>query len=958
MTCVRRVFSGAGGLPVRVLGVSLLLLLAALLAPQGAQAGTTGKIAGKITDATTGEPIPAVNVVVEGTQRGAATDLDGHYFIINLDPDTYTLRVSAVGYANQVVTDVQVSVDKTTTIDLQLQPEAIQGETITVVAKRPLIEPDRTFSLSSVDDKDLQVMPITRVNEAVELQAGVVDGHFRGGRTGEVMYLVDGIPVVDSYDNSQSTQVSHDVVKELQVITGNFNAEYGQAMSGVVNIVTKDGGEEYHGSVSVQMGDYVSDHTEQFYNIDDIDPTSISNNTFSLSGPMPFFNRLRFYVNGRYENNRGWLYGQNKFDVEYLDEFLDWVDALDEMPPADQAAEFDRLGLDPNLANDLEGLYLAMLEREGQGDGSFQSMNPDENLYLFGKLSYQLTDKIKLNYITMWEDRNYRDFDREFINIPDGDFQRFKRARTNNVKMTAAINQAMFAELGFSNTFNEYYHHVYEDVYDPRYYYQFNLMEINPSYTTNVSGVKFEHFRRYTDTNSLQGKLSWQVTPVHYIVAGANANLSQLYYQSINDDITDVGPTILEYGSLPPVSDFNHDKFRYEPVEAAFYLQDKIELDRLIVNAGVRLDYFDSNGKVLADPKDPDVYHPIQNGVDQTAEQRQSYWYEDPEAKFQFSPRLGIGYPISANGVLHFAYGHFFQRPRYEYLFANPEFEIKRKGAGLHTLMGNANLDAEKTISYEFGFDQALTDDITLGLNLYQRDIRGLISADRIVETYQSGVFYAQYVNRDIAEVRGVTFTLNKRYSNNISAGLDYTYQIAEGVASDPQDAYNAQSGDSNRQPVKQLIPLNWDRRHTLNVNVNYVVPQNYGVSFIGTIGSGTPFTIESGQSKVQDLSLSFENDGRKPTYINVDMSVFKQLPVFKQWGVNARVELVVRNLFDRLNENDVHKDTGRATYRTDIPDNNSGENPEFNTFDEFFLYYPQYYSRPREVRLGLTIEF
>jgi hypothetical protein len=791
--------------------------------------------------------------------------------------------------------------------------------------------------------------------------------------------MIDGIPVQDAYDNSQATNVNQDVVKELQVITGTFNAEYGQAMSGVVNMVTKEGGKNYSGMFSAQVGDYISDHTDQFQNVDDYNPNSISNYQFSLSGPIPMLdNKVSFFLNGRYENNEGWLYGRNKFDVNYFEDFTDlYYLNLQMMTPEDQTAFVrDSLGLDPALLEDFTEFYLATLDTFGRGDNEYVPMNESEQVYLFGKLTYKFSPTVKLNYITMWEDRDYKDFDREFLNIPQGDLNRYKRARTNSLKLTNAIGNSAFLETSFSNTYNEYFDRVYEDPFDLGYYYYGpDLLDLNPTYTLNVSGVKQSQFRRFTNTNTLQSKLAWQLNKTHYIVTGFDISFLEVYTWNFNDDIGDVGPTYfdenLPYGvSLYdyifngvkpdlndiPVSDFNLDSYRYNPLEMAFYLQDKIELQDLVMNLGIRFDYFDSNGKVLADPRDPDVYHPYRIGLDDSIEERLSYWYEDPTPKVQVSPRIGIGYPISESGVLHFAYGHFFQRPRYEYLYSNPEFEIKRQGAGLHTIIGNADLEAEKTISYEFGFDQALTQDLSVGLSVYQRDIRGLISADKIVETYNVGTLYAQYVNRDIAEVRGIILSLDKRYSNNFSATLDYTFQIAEGIASDPGDAFNARN--DNEEPQKQLIALDWDRRHTLNATFSYYVPDNWGFSLLGTLGSGLPYTINTGRSSIQSLSLTFENDGRKPTYMNLDLNMFKELPLWPGAPFNARLELTIRNLFDTLNENNVFEDTGRATYRTDIPSNRSGENPQFNTFEEYFLYYPDYYSRPREVRLGLSMHF
>jgi outer membrane receptor for ferrienterochelin and colicin len=254
----------------------------------------------------------------------------------------------------------------------------------------------------------------------------------------------------------------------------------------------------------------------------------------------------------------------------------------------------------------------------------------------------------------------------------------------------------------------------------------------------------------------------------------------------------------------------------------------------------------------------------------------------------------------------------------------------------------------EKTVTYEFGLQQGLTEDLSLDINMFYRDIRDLVSTDTIIATYEAGTMYTQYTNRDFGTVRGITLSLDKRYSQNFSASLDYTYQIAMGNASDPQDAYNASKGDI--EPLKQMVPLDWDRRHTLNLNANYMVPGDYGVSFIGTLGSGLPYTTEEDQ-----IQMTIENDGRKPMYYNMDMSAFKDIRIDKSGRRKLTLNLTIKNLFDTLNENNVYRDTGRATY-TELP-NVVLEIPEINTFDEFFTR-PDYYSRPREVRFGVVFQF
>ena len=210
-------------------------------------AGITGKIFGTITDASTGEPLIGCNVILQGTSFGAASNLDGTYIIINIPPGRYTVTASMIGYAKSNVTDVIVRSDLTTTINISITQEAISGDEVTVVAERPLITKDLTASTAIIDGGMIDKLPVTEVAEVLELQAGFVQGHLRGGRSGEVAYWVDGVPMTDVFDGGTIVDVNTSAISEMQVISGAFNAEYGQAMSGIVNIVTKDGSDTFKG---------------------------------------------------------------------------------------------------------------------------------------------------------------------------------------------------------------------------------------------------------------------------------------------------------------------------------------------------------------------------------------------------------------------------------------------------------------------------------------------------------------------------------------------------------------------------------------------------------------------------------------------------------------------------------------------------------------------------------------
>jgi hypothetical protein len=217
--------------------------------------GASGKIAGKVTDKKTGEALVGCNVV-EGTSMGAATDLDGFYTILNVPPGVYTLSVSLVGYVPTKVKDARVNIDLTCTIDVQLRETVLEpGHEVVIIAERLLIKKDQTAKTAVIGREEPSALPINEFSQVLSLQAGFVAGSLRGGRSGEIAYWIDGVPVTDAYDGSQVVEVNKNLVQEVQLISGAFNAEYGQAMSGIVNIATREGGKQQAGSVSAYGGD-------------------------------------------------------------------------------------------------------------------------------------------------------------------------------------------------------------------------------------------------------------------------------------------------------------------------------------------------------------------------------------------------------------------------------------------------------------------------------------------------------------------------------------------------------------------------------------------------------------------------------------------------------------------------------------------------------------------------------
>ncbi len=917
------------------------VLIALMLAATPVFTGTTGKIRGVVKDAATGEPLIGANVRIDGTSMGAATDFEGSYIILNIAPGDYTLIVSMVGYGQQRITDVRVKIDLTTTIDVDLGEELIRGEEVVVVAERPLIQRDLTATTAVVGREELNVLPVTEFSEVLSLQAGFVSGSLRGGRSGEVAYWIDGVPVTDVFDGSQVVEVNKNLVQEMQLVSGAFNAEYGQAMSGIVNIATREGGGSFRGGLGFYAGDYVSTNDETFPGIDDINPFAIRNYEANLSGPI-IGEDLTFFANGRYIYFDGWLSGRRRFNPGNVS-FVDSTGAF-------------RLFRDEAL---------------GKGDSSLVPMNWSQRRYLQGKLTWRVTPMIKASYNAIYDNSDSKPYNQYFYFNPDGVGTNYSESLTQIFQLSHTLSGSTFYTVGASLFTKELSYYLYDDPHDPRYVHPQVMNQIDP-YGISTGGTDLSRFNRNTRSGLVKVDLSSQVDNRNLVKVGVEARQHQIEYESYSlrpplaqsafDPATTNPFLIME---VPADTEASYNYYLRKPQEFSFYVQDKMEFDDLIINVGIRFDYFRPDGVVLADESDPDIYNPIKpsnrffdynnNGRQDAGEpgksvaERRGYWYKDAADKFQWSPRFGASFPISDRGVVHFSYGHFFQIPRFERLYENPDFKIG-SGSGEHiAVIGNADLDPEQTINGELGVQQQVTDDISVDLTMYFRDIRGLTGTRGAeIQVFGGSATYDKYINSDFGFVKGVVLSLNKQFVGGLGATMDYTYQVADGTASDPSSARNALAGGA--LPEVQQVPLDWDQRHTLNITASYNA-ENWGVSFIAQYGSGTPYTPRQSA----DATALLTNSQVKPQFFNVDTRGFYTFDL----GFTKMVAFLrVFNLFDIKNEVGVFDDTGRAGFTTDLARARATNPPEYIiSLDDYFLR-PTFYSEPRRIEFGVNVEF
>ena len=961
--------------------VRLIIILLIFLVYSGGQlslyAGVTGKISGVITDIENGEPLPGVNVVLEGTLIGAATDLDGYYIILNVPPGTYTMSVAMLGYREVRMENVRVSIDMTTTINVELEPTVLEiGESVTVVAERLLVRPDMTSSFTSVNSDDIANLPVQDVRDVLELNAGIIktgnNFHIRGGRTAEVAYWVDGIAATDVFKGEVGVTVENSAVEELQVISGTFNAEYGQAMSGIINIITKEGSQNYHGQVKAYVGDYITG-AKEFKLLKKVD-TPVNPNTgdttavgtlenplkefnptynleFTLSGPVPLVGKkLSFFSNVRYFFNEGHIYGREWYTPQ-----------------------------------------------GNPGDSSIVPLNPQERISAQVKLALKITSSIKLTYNLFWnrfqEERNYQfnmgeDFipnfndtfnERDFKYVPGALPQLKGYGMTHILSLSHALLPTTFYEIRLNNFYSEYDQYVYENPYDERYIHPSLIIPPTANSFYNI-GMDMNHYDRSTSYWIAKFDLTSQINKVNQFKAGLELRLHELTLQrfQIVPKTIDGEEVVPFEPAIPEVGNVNRDDYNRKPREFSAYLQDKIELRDLIVNLGLRYDYFDANSVIPADPEDPNIYAPFKSehiykdwveppgdlsGSDldeykkqfekYTPDERRAFMHKEVDAKMQLSPRLGIAYPISAEGVFHFSYGHFFQIPAFQFVYSNPDFKIT-SGTG-YALFGNAGLRPQKTVMYEFGLQQQIHKNVVVDVTLFYRDVRDWVGTSPFIDTPNPNVRYSIYINKDYENVRGVTLRFEKRHSNNFSARFDYTFQVAEGTYSNPNDAYNATI--AQEEPRKSLIPMSWDQNHTINGSVVYSI-SNWTFSLIGRYWTGKPYTpsFPVGE-QVGAIALKGlrENSASLPNLNSVDLYLDK---LFYFRALRFNIFLNIYNIFDQRGETWIYDDTGTAQYTTTIDPSKIPYNPERIGTVEDYVNQPGWYTEPRQIQVGITLGF
>lgn len=940
-------------------------------------AGTTGKLAGKITKED-GEPVAYANIFIEELQHGVQSDENGKYILRNIAPGIYEVTCSQISYTKQIVKSVKIISDETTTLNIVLSRSTTEIEGIQVTEARvKMVDRLKTSSGNVISKATIEDVAVQDIEDLIAIQAGaiVADGklHIRGGKVNEVVFLVDGISINDIVGGEAALTIDTDAIKEMKVMTGGFPAEYGNAQSGIINIITKEGGEKYSGKIEIN-----SDHVLSSHNLDS------DRVKFALSGPvLPFLKqKLTFFFNC----SAHW------HDSEFKDDF--GVDVIKELRYLDI------------IWNDYE-FYDPYKNRE-----NIWGFNVGDRLYnLYNmnlKLRFQISPLQKLTFAMRGDDNSWQPYDHDwryalqYYKVEESSQQQFVITYDNlidpnmllNIKAGLYRKKAKEGPRGISmdsyfaknpDSFDLYAEnppggcsgidYLIQDGYagDNIYlgHWRYDVPWLN--YYISIDefvmpgSIYDENIDDKNEIYTVKADFNWQVTPVHDLKTGLEIAKHHIEKFKLTQpwDITIYRYyKYLENNAVPQDSFYSTWTGSYyyfyslddifnatlaasgetygfiaDPWQYAWYIQDKMEWEGLMVNAGLRLDmwFLGEKYQIL---NDLNKYEWI--SLD-----------KDKQLQFMVSPRLGVSHAISMKDVLHFSFNYQNQLPQMQYVYADATWldAVTGEEPEMNVIIANPELDPQVTITGEVGLQHQFNEDYVADITVYYKKNFNYISIDKFVKPDEPTVKWYRYISENYGTARGVDVNLQKMLSNFIVGSLSYSLGWAEGT-----DARILDYQNQDMQCLREF-PLDWDVRHSIGFNVALEVRKgeelyipftgfkfpcdDFSINLLYNFASGTPYTDRS--------DVNYEtNNARKPYTDVTHLKITKNF----RFSNHKKIKLycTINNLFDKKNIEFAYIKTGSPYY----------DGTEF-TYEETEHIHNIYTKNPgnvcfgREITLGLA---
>lgn len=933
----------------------LALLLVALPSVAFAQ---NGRLAGTVTDAETGDPVPGATVVLAGTQQGAATDAEGQYSIIGIDPRTYDVRVSFVGYTTQVVEGVLVTADRTTTLDFELTTEVIQGEEIVIEAEEPVVDRNQTTSRSLVTGEEISRLPATDLQDVVSRTANSYSGFLRGSRRFETKTVIEGIDVSDAFyaitptpnspggysgltynstnkfsqSNASLFSINPDIVSQVSVNTGATAASYTSGSGGVVAVSLAEGSGPITGSVTARISPQINQPGPDslvFYT-DEFTESYLETRDMLLADPAT--------------EARGRLFSwtPDKYDVAAE-------------PEAD--VRF-------NLGGSITDRWTFLAAGQWFQTSGFQPNQFRRRLGGTLKSSYNISANSRLTGIAIvednglwgsWNNRSYSDYWRYYL---EGVAQDDGGAYLGSLKWTQVLSQSSLVEVQAYRTYKRTrYGYVdddgngytdpgedgdFIDFRDPTAIAQYigegtsGLMfttQISNSFANAGLGSQDNIALRvaqpvpYSEdasnaVNGLRVDYSNQLNNNHFLQGGAELKLRSFAYDQIYG-IDGIGATLNGLIDGEIVEPYVPSSYERNPYEIALYASDRIEYGGLIVNAGMRVEFVNRDMEKIVD-----FFHPLVRDTITVAgrELARNYFNRGESVPIDvfLNPRIGVSHPIGERAAMYFSYARNQQLPPYTQLYNR--YDGNNSTNQFFTYQ-NPEQDPITSNNYELGVQWEFAEGWGADVNAYVRAIDNygtlvFLAANRQPTEESTNFGIANYrwaTSFGYAEARGIELVVRRRpleLAEDVTLGLtaSYTYSTVEQARNsgstttsfadnDPDDpmtqlpfeiASDAQNFPINVQGGTSTLTGGYDRRHRIVLRSVAGLPYEFSAGLTGSFESGFLYEQTIGADPRARELLT------GPTNHQIDLRLEKRLSFTDRFGADLYVDVI--NLTGRSN--------------------------------------------------------
>ncbi len=1023
---VRNRFRGAFFSSLAAAGLALLVA-SPLFAQQ-----STGKVQGRVVDEATGAPIGGASVTVAGTTIGNLTNDQGYYFLNEVPAGLQTIRAEFIGYRAVEVEDERILAGQTTTLNFSLSSAAVELQALVVEGERnPLVPRDQTSTKSIVQGETIDQLPLDNATSIVVLQPGVVqtnDGRtIRGSRPNEEAVVIDGV-LTRGFGTGTSDNISlpTNALEQVDVNVGAFSAEFGEGQSGVVSFVTKSGGNAFSGSLEYLTDQLAPDDMRRNFNRAE----------FTLGGPIS--GPLSFFVAGTAEGRDASVTAEapNRFVIDG-DDVCPSAERFSALCTPGEVATFSvpRSSSASGATDFIDVTAPNFVEWDNGRTAPFGWSQSD---LFHGNINWQLPRGSRINFSynrNRSQNFGHSAFSASGSNSDNGPYNfdgidgalstrnSFSLSWFQTITQTADQQLAFDFLAAFSQDRNssgmldqQWYldnrdpflgfvpgnlEFAYDDVttvtgfdaFEPSdefiNAYRTNAvprdsmlifpnrtdlgptgqslpglsgnLRLNPfglSSNFNIAGHGQSGIsRNREDRLQLRGSIDWQIGRFNRIKAGA---------EYFDIDLNGFSMPLSAGLPLPETA---------QPTKIGAFLQDRLDIGDLVLEAGVRWDYLDPDieypripGFVFNVPDewkqgfvqydgDTGTYVPLAepcNGVSPCESN-----FIEAETKSEISPRIGASFPVTPTSTFRLSYGRFVQTPAF---FTASSFAAGEVGVAAGNLgflqdvnfdlqNGNTNstfgrdVDLPSTRTFEFGYRQLIGEDLVVDLSAFNKKQRGALASRKLPfedPTTGATTFLNVLTNADFTESNGFEVKIDKAVGNFITSNLSYSFLDARGTGSDPffyeglvfraTTNLSALTGEPPNPP-ELLLRLEQARKHNISWTGSLAFPSDYqegtaagailrdlGVFAILRVRSGLPYTklVNQGNGEIGPPSGSFSpilqgsiNGAETPWTVGFDMRLTKGIPLGE--GLDLQAFLDWRNPFDLKTNTQVFLETGNT---------------------------------------------